>query len=51
MRNVVTYFVSVIFLSGYLWMLWDKERQTLHDKVTSFIVVPTEAFPVGKWPG
>jgi uncharacterized RDD family membrane protein YckC len=50
-RNVVAYFVSVIFLLGYLWMLWDKERQTWHDKVASSIVVPTDAFPVDKWPG
>jgi uncharacterized RDD family membrane protein YckC len=51
MRNVVAYFVSVVFLLGYLWMLWDEERQTWHDKVASSIVVPTEAFPVDKWPG
>jgi uncharacterized RDD family membrane protein YckC len=50
-RNVVAYFVSVIFLLGYLWMLWDEERQTWHDKVASSIVVPTDAFPVDKWPG
>ena len=51
MRNVVAYFVSVIFLLGYLWMLWDEERQTWHDKVASSLVVPTDAFPVDKWPG
>jgi uncharacterized RDD family membrane protein YckC len=50
-RNVVAYFVSVIFLLGYLWMLWDEEKQTWHDKVTSSVVVPTDAFPVDKWPG
>ncbi len=51
LRNVVAYFVSVIFLLGYLWMLWDEEEQTWHDKVASSIVVPTDAFPVDKWPG
>jgi uncharacterized RDD family membrane protein YckC len=50
-RNVVAYVVSVIFLLGYLWMLWDEEKQTWHDKVTSSVVVPTDAFPVDKWPG
>ncbi|MGH2827371.1 MAG: RDD family protein [Actinomycetota bacterium] len=50
-RNIVAYFVSVIFLLGYLWMLWDEERQTWHDKVASSVVVPTDAFPVDKWPG
>ncbi|HZK50946.1 MAG TPA: RDD family protein [Actinomycetota bacterium] len=50
-RNVVAYFVSVIFLLGYLWMIWDEEKQTWHDKVASSVVVPTDAFPVDKWPG
>ncbi|MGH2700931.1 MAG: RDD family protein [Actinomycetota bacterium] len=50
-RNIVAYFVSVIFLLGYLWMLWDEEKQTWHDKVASSVVVPTDAFPVDKWPG
>jgi uncharacterized RDD family membrane protein YckC len=50
-RNVVAYFVSVIVLLGYLWMLWDEEKQTWHDKVVSSVVVPTDAFPVDKWPG
>jgi hypothetical protein len=24
---------------GYLWALWDKQRQTWHDKVISSVVV------------
>lgn len=24
---------------GYLWMLWDKDNQTLHDKVVNSVVV------------
>jgi uncharacterized RDD family membrane protein YckC len=36
---------------GYLWMLWDKERQTWHDKIAQSVVVPTSAYPVAKWPG
>ena len=36
---------------GYLWMLWDKEKQTWHDKIAQTVVVPTSAFPVEKWPG
>jgi uncharacterized RDD family membrane protein YckC len=50
-RSVIAYFVSPILLLGYLWMLWDREKQTWHDKVASSVVVPTEAYPVGKWPG
>jgi uncharacterized RDD family membrane protein YckC len=36
---------------GYLWMLWDKEKQTWHDKLTTSVVVPTDSYPVAKWPG
>jgi uncharacterized RDD family membrane protein YckC len=31
---------------GYLWMLWDPEKQTWHDKLTSTVVVPVSAFPI-----
>jgi uncharacterized RDD family membrane protein YckC len=32
---------------GYFWMLWDKEKQTWHDKMAGSVVVPTSAYPVG----
>jgi uncharacterized RDD family membrane protein YckC len=35
----------VIFL-GYLWMLWDKEKQCWHDKFASDVVVPVSAYPI-----
>ena len=38
-------------LLGYFWALWDKERQTWHDKVAGTVVVPTSAYPVSAWPG
>ena len=31
---------------GYLWMLWDKENQTWHDKIATTVVVPVDAYPV-----
>ena len=31
---------------GYFWMIWDKEKQTWHDKIATTIVVPTSAYPV-----
>ena len=34
----------VIYL-GYLWMLWDKERQTWHDKFANAVVVPQRDYP------
>jgi uncharacterized RDD family membrane protein YckC len=33
---------------GYLWMLWDKEKQTWHDKLTNSIVVPEKAYPLNR---
>ena len=36
---------------GYLWMLWDPEKQTWHDKAAQTFVVPTSAYPVERWPG
>jgi uncharacterized RDD family membrane protein YckC len=53
-RAVLRYFARILsaipcFL-GYFWMLWDKERQTWHDKLISDVVVPTSAYPVSSWP-
>ena len=31
---------------GYLWMLWDKEKQTWHDKFATSVVVPESYYPV-----
>ncbi len=31
---------------GYFWMLWDKEKQTWHDKLATSVVVPVSAYPV-----
>jgi uncharacterized RDD family membrane protein YckC len=36
---------------GFLWMLWDKEKQTWHDKIASTVVVPVSQYPVERWPG
>ena len=53
-RAVIRYFgrwVSAIAcLLGYFWMLWDKERQTWHDKFASDVVVPVSSYPVASWP-
>ena len=46
--RIVSGFVCLL---GYLWMLWDRERQTWHDKVANTVVVPTSAYPVAAWPG
>jgi uncharacterized RDD family membrane protein YckC len=46
LRYVVEAIFSGILLLGYLWMLWDREKQTWHDKAASSVVVPTDAYPV-----
>ena len=39
-RTVFANLISSSFLSlGYLWMLWDTDQQTWHDKVVGSIVV------------
>jgi uncharacterized RDD family membrane protein YckC len=42
---------TIVCLLGYFWMLWDKEKQTWHDKIAATVVVPTSAYPVAAWPG
>lgn len=53
-RAVLRYFARILSAIpcglGYFWMLWDKERQTWHDKLISDVVVPTSAYPVSSWP-
>lgn len=31
---------------GYLWMLWDKEHRTWHDKLSDSVVVPVDDYPL-----
>jgi uncharacterized RDD family membrane protein YckC len=41
-RGLFGYFISgQICYLGYLWMLWDADKQTWHDKVVNSIVVRT----------
>jgi uncharacterized RDD family membrane protein YckC len=54
-RGVIRYLGRLLSgipcLLGYLWMLWDKEKQTWHDKIASTVVVPVSDYPVDNWPG
>ena len=45
-RYIGRYVSAVVLLLGYLWMLWDKEKQTWHDKFANTVVVPESAYPV-----
>lgn len=44
-RAVIRYIGRILsglaFLLGYLWMLWDDQKQTWHDKFATSIVVPS----------
>ncbi len=49
-RGVIRYLgrivSGIVCLLGYLWMLWDKEKQTWHDKFATSVVVPVQFYPV-----
>jgi len=49
-RAAIRYLASIVsaicILIGYLWMLWDKEKQTWHDKLSNSVVVPASDYPV-----
>jgi uncharacterized RDD family membrane protein YckC len=34
---------AIILFLGFLWMLWDKEKQCWHDKLADDVVVPASA--------
>ncbi len=43
LRSLVRSLISGIFLLGYLWMLWDPQQQTWHDKLVGTTVVPVSS--------
>ena len=49
-RGVVRYLArilsAIVCFLGYLWMLWDKEKQCWHDKIATTVVVPVQYYPV-----
>jgi uncharacterized RDD family membrane protein YckC len=45
-RSLVRTFLSGLLMLGYLWMLWDPQKQTWHDRLTHTTVVPVSAYPV-----
>lgn len=44
-RLLTQYFVSGWFFFGYLWMFWDLEQQTLHDKIAGTYGVTNNPYP------
>ena len=45
-RQLVKIVSALVFFLGYLWMLWDDERQTWQDKAANDVVVPVTAYPI-----
>lgn len=45
LRWAMSYVSGIPFLLGYLWMLWDPQKQTWHDKVASTYVVKASHYP------
>jgi uncharacterized RDD family membrane protein YckC len=44
-RWIARFLSALPILLGYFWMLWDKEKQTWHDKLANAVVVPVSAYP------
>jgi uncharacterized RDD family membrane protein YckC len=42
-RWLVSLVSGIVILLGYLWMLWDSEKQTWHDKAANDVVIPARA--------
>lgn len=49
-RGVIRYIGKILssipLALGFFWMIWDREKQTWHDKIATTVVVPTSAYPV-----
>ncbi|MDQ6820397.1 MAG: RDD family protein [Actinomycetota bacterium] len=45
-RYIASILSALCILIGYLWMLWDTEKQTWHDKLSNSVVVPAADYPV-----
>jgi uncharacterized RDD family membrane protein YckC len=46
LRTIARYLSGIVLFLGYLWMIWDREKQTWHDKIAGTVVVPVDAYPV-----
>lgn len=45
LRWVGSYISALALFLGFLWMLWDREKQCWHDKLAGAVVVPVSAYP------
>jgi uncharacterized RDD family membrane protein YckC len=47
-RLIGRYLSQIPCYLGYFWMLWDREKQTWYDKLSSSVVVPVQYYPVSR---
>lgn len=48
-RETIGKFISGLVLSlGYLWLLWDRDKQAWHDKLVGSVVLTRHALPVSQ---
>jgi RDD family len=47
-RALMAYLSGLVLVLGYLGMLWDRRKQTWHDKVADSVVVRASAYPPGE---
>ena len=45
LRNLCRIISAIPCFLGFLWMLWDPEKMTWHDKLSQTVVVPASAMP------
>jgi uncharacterized RDD family membrane protein YckC len=50
LRTLGRFLSQFLCYLGYFWMIWDREKQTWHDKIANSVVVPTHYYPVDRWP-
>jgi uncharacterized RDD family membrane protein YckC len=43
-RQIVKTIGAIVIFIGWLWMLWDKEKQCWHDKAANDVVVPVSDY-------
>jgi uncharacterized RDD family membrane protein YckC len=47
-RLIGRYLSQIPCYLGYFWMLWDREKQTWYDKMSTSVVVPVQYYPVSR---
>jgi|SRR5215471_1888191 len=46
LRLIGRWIAGIFCYLGYLWMLWDKEKQCWQDKMANDVVVPVQYYPI-----